>query len=149
MAVWWRGMIWAPPRRLQTDMEAMTVSYSYSAGMPIYRAADDWHDGAAVDAFWGPSVHWNTFLEQYVMLMNRAVDKDWHQEGIYIAFSPTLDNPAAWSAPRRLLAGGDWYPQVIGREDNSGTDKVAGVLARLFVGGRSRYWIQFALSPAG
>ena len=141
VAVWWRGMIWAPPRR---GRDTTATDYIYSAGMPIYRAADDWHDGRTVDAYWGPSVHWNTYLEQYVMLLNRAVDSNWHQEGIYVAFSPTLNDPTAWSEPRRLLAGGEWYPQVIGLEPGVGTDKIAGATARLFMSGRSRYLISFA-----
>jgi hypothetical protein len=111
--------------------------------MPVYRAADDWHTGLTVDAFWGPSVHWNTHVEQYVMLLNRAADSAWRQEGIYVAFSPTLADPASWSAPQRLLVGGDWYPQVLGSETGSGTDKVAGERARLFIAGRSRHTIQF------
>jgi hypothetical protein len=144
VSVWWRGMLWAPPRRIRQEDGAWTSDYSYSAGMPIYRAADDWHTGQTVDAFWGPSVHWNTFLEQYVMLLNHATDSDWRQEGIYVAFAPTLEEPTAWSTPRRLLTGGDWYPQVIGIEPGTGTDRVAGERARLFIGGRSRYFIQFA-----
>jgi hypothetical protein len=146
VAVWWRGMAWAPPRRIRQEMdgeERLPAEYAYWAGMPIYRAADDWHAGQTVDAFWGPSVHWNTYLEQYVMLLNRAIDSNWRQEGIYVAFAPTLDDPTAWSAPMRLLSGGDWYPQVIGLESEGGTDKIAGQRARLFLEGRSRYFIEF------
>jgi hypothetical protein len=143
VSVWWRGMVWVPPRRVMQDVE-MPTEYTYSGGMPIYRVMDDWHAGQTVDAFWGPSVHWNTFLEQYVMLLNRAVDNEWRQEGIYVAFSPTLDDPRSWSTPRRLLAGGDWYPQVLGLESGVGTDRVAGERARLFIAGRSRYLITFA-----
>ena len=88
-------------------------------------------------------MHWNTYLEQYVMLLNRARDADWHQEGIYIAFSPKLGDPTAWSTPQRLLTGGMWYPQVLGLEPGVGTDKIAGERARLFVGGRSHYFIEF------
>jgi hypothetical protein len=142
-AVWYRGMFWAYPRALRDAETRETIGYAYAGGMPIYRAADDWHTGPTVDAFWGPSIHWNTHLEQYVMLINRATDSSWRQEGIYVAFSPTLDDPTAWSEPRRLLTGGDWYPQVIGTELGSGTDKIAGERARLFVAGRSRYIIQF------
>jgi hypothetical protein len=143
-SVWWRGMVWVPPRRVLNDGEVSSTEYTYSPGMPIYRVSDDWHSGQTVDAFWGPSVHWNTFLEQYVMLLNRAIDADWRQEGIYVAFSPTLDDPRSWSTPRRLLAGGDWYPQVLGLAAGVGTDKVAGEQARLFIGGRSRYVITFS-----
>jgi hypothetical protein len=143
LAVWWRGMVWAPPRPVR-EMGSMAVDYTYTAGMPIYRASDDWHVGESVDAFWGPSVHWNTHLEHYVMLLNRAADNNWRQDGIYVAFSRGLDDPTSWSTPRRVLAGGDWYPQVMGLDAGRGTDKEAGQRARLFVGGRSRYWIDFA-----
>lgn len=141
LSVWWRGSVWLPTRRMRLEDDA--IQFSYPGGMPIYRAQDGWHDDFTVDAFWGPSVHWNSHLEQYVMLLNRARDPEWHQEGIYIAFSPKLADPANWSTPQRLLAGGSWYPQVIGLEPGTGTDKVAGERARLFVSGRSNYVIEF------
>ena len=46
------------------------------------------------------------------MLFNRANDGSVSQEGIYVSFAPTLDDPDAWSTPQRLIAGGRWYPQV-------------------------------------
>jgi hypothetical protein len=125
-------------------MREEAVDYSYAAGMPIYRARDGWHDGNAVDAFWGPAVHWNTYLEQYVMLLNNANDAEFHQEGIYVSYAATLDDPTAWSEPERLLSGGNWYPQVVGIEPGTGTDRVAGEYARFFMAGRSRYVIRFA-----
>jgi hypothetical protein len=141
ITVWWRGMTWVPTRRVRDGEQ---VSYAYPAGVPIYRAADGWHDDERVDAFWGPSVHWNTHLEQYVMLLNHARDSGWRQEGIYVAYSPTLNDPTTWSEPERLIAGGQWYPQVVGLEIGSGTDKMAGERARFFMGGRSQYLIQFS-----
>ena len=142
IAVWWRESTWVPARF--TRMRGEGMEYTYPAGVPIYRARDGWHEGQTVDAFWGPSVHWNTYLEQYVMLLNRASDTNFRQEGIYVAFTRSLDDPTSWSEPQRLIAGGDWYPQVVGIEPGSGTDKVAGERARFFVAGRSRYFIQFA-----
>ena len=141
LSMWWRGNAWVPTRRLQTNEDETT--FLYPPGVPIYRAQDGWHDGQTVDAFWGPSVHWNTFLEQYVMLLNRARDTEWHQEGIYIAFSKSLSDPTAWSAPQRLITSGMWYPQVVGTEPGVGTDRIAGERARFFVGGRSQYLIEF------
>jgi hypothetical protein len=141
MSVWWHGDTWIPPRRLRSDVQM--ARYAYAVGVPIYPVEDGWHDGSSVNAFWGPSVHWNNYLEQYVMLLNRAQDTSWRQEGIYVAFSPTLDNPASWSAPRRLIAGGQWYPQVIGTDIGVGTDREAGQRARFFMSGRSQYLIQF------
>ena len=110
---------------------------------PIYGARVSWHEGSA-DAFWGPSVHWNTFLEKYVMLMTRASDSAFATAGIYVAYADRLDDPPAWSEPRILLQGGAWYPQVMGFERSRGTDALAGQYARFFMGGRSDFLIRFA-----
>jgi hypothetical protein len=139
-AVWLNKRLWLPARVVVTD--DASLRNVFWAGTPIYRAADDWHDGD-VDAFWGPSVHWNTHLAKYVMLLNRATDGLWTQEGIYIAYSDDLSDPASWSRPKRFLAGGRWYPQIIGHVPD-GTDKEAGEFARFFMGGRSEHVIQFS-----
>ena len=141
MSLWWRDTVWVPTRRLRSDDEE--ARYAYPAGAPIHRVSDGWHDGERVDAFWGPSVHWNTHLQQYVMLLNRASDSAWRQEGIYVSYNRSLESPNGWSMPRRLIAGGMWYPQVIGTEAGVGTDKLAGERARFFMSGRSQYLIQF------
>lgn len=141
MSVWWRGTTWIPARRFRDTADPL---FAYPVGVPIYRASDGWHDDFAVDAFWGPSVHWNTYLEQWVMLLNRAKDVDWEPEGIYVAYSKSLTDPTAWSTPQRLLGGGAWYPQVMGLEPRTGTDRVAGERARFFLNGRSHYLIQFS-----
>ena len=132
----WDDGIWRYPR------PADGGTLAYDAAAPIFRAARSFHT-KSVDAFWGPSVHWNTFLKQYVMLLNRAYDREFSQEGIYISSSPSLDEPAKWSPPQRLMSGGRWYPQVIGLEGESGTDKLAGERARLFVSGTSTHEIVF------
>ena len=91
------------------------------------------------DAMWGPSVHWNTSINQYVMLLNHSCCwPGWPQEGIYVSLNPDIGNPAGWSAPVKLLDNGGWYPQVIG-EDPDGTDKRAGAVSRLYVYGESEY----------
>jgi hypothetical protein len=79
---------------------------------PVFPVKTDWHRKDA-DAFWGPSVHWNTHLKQYVILLNRAKDPDWTQEGIYVAFNRDVANPTAWTAPKKILGGlrpDEWYP---------------------------------------
>ena len=38
---------------------------------PVFRAQVPWQ-AEKTDAFWGPSVHWNSYLGTYVILMNRA-----------------------------------------------------------------------------
>ncbi|HEX4924747.1 MAG TPA: hypothetical protein VFV50_11700, partial [Bdellovibrionales bacterium] len=103
-----------------------------------------WHDLHA-DAFWGPSVHWNTHLQMYVMLLNRAVkaDETWRQDGIYASFSPALEDPSQWSEPVRIVEGGTWYPQIIGAQPGWGTDKVSGCKAFFFQGGVSKTMFYF------
>lgn len=115
---------------------------------PIVPVSVDWHR-AEVDAFWGPSVHYNTYLESWVMLLNRAKDKDWGQEGIYVCFNRDIANPKGWSKPVKILDAGDlhrskWYPQVVGLDTaKHETDKTAGRKARLFVAGKSKWEIAF------
>jgi hypothetical protein len=131
--VWkWDGAAWREPGRL-------------GRVKPIFPPASDWHQ-PEVDAYWGPALHYNTYLRQYVMLLNRASNPEWAAEGIYISFNRDLSNPNGWSAPQRLPLEMDSpalaYPQVIGLEAN-GTDKIAGQVARLFLLGQSNWEIVF------
>jgi hypothetical protein len=113
---------------------------------PVFPAKVDWHRSDA-DAFWGPSIHWNHYLKQYVILLNRAVDARWKQEGIYVSFSHDLSDPSKWSVPKKILDSpgpNRWYPQVMGLNAATlDTDKAAGKVARLFVRGVSRWEIEF------
>jgi hypothetical protein len=148
VAVWQNGA-WLPPRAgLDAESEASAnveaETWEYPAGTPLAAVSRPWHDGdAAADAYWGPSIHWNTYLERYVMLLNRAKDESFNNEGIYVSFAATLNDPRAWSAPRKIMNGGGWYPQVAGLEPQSGTDKHAGRRARFFLTGRSEHYIEF------
>ena len=145
--VWvWNNGAWLPPSvRLTATTDVNGVSrrawIEYPAGTPLVATTQAWHDAdGKVNAFWGPAVHWNAGIGRYVMLLNRARDENYAQEGIYVSFAPSLDDPSLWSTPVRLMSGGTWYPQVIGLEDGSGSDKLAGTTARFFLGGRSE-WI--------
>jgi len=115
---------------------------------PIFPAAIDWHRADA-DAFWGTSIHWNTYLNVWVMLLNRAKDKNWTQEGIYVSFNPDLAEPNDWTKPVKILDANElekskWYPQVMGTDvEKRETDKLAGRKARLFVSGLSKWEIIF------
>ena len=135
VAVWNDG-IWRYPIPIDDG------NLAYELAKPIFPTDRSFHVRNA-DGFWGPSVHWNTFLKQYVMLLNRARDGEFAQEGIYISSANSLDDPTTWSAPQRVLSGGRWYPQVIGMDAGSGSDRLAGERARLFVGGVSEYEIRF------
>jgi hypothetical protein len=138
----WRGRSWMPASRASSMRGGGMLTYV--AGAPLFPTTNAWHDdNTSVNAFWGPSVHWNTYLNQYVMLLNRAKDETFAQEGIYISFAPRLDNPELWSTPTKLVNGGRWYPEVIGLERGTGTDKVAGEVARFFMSGTSDWLIQF------
>jgi hypothetical protein len=114
-----------------------------AAPTPIFPTLLPWHVDSAVDAFWGPSIHWNSYLGQYVMVLNHARDEAFGQEGVYVSFNATLANPAGWSAPVKLLDGGAWYPEVIGTEPRVGTDRLAAEQARFYMGGKSSYMIRF------
>ena len=124
----WNGGAWLPE----------------GAGTPLWTTRQPFHDRAnAADVFWGPAIHWNTYLDQYVMLLNRAKDDQFSQDGIYVSYSPTLADPSQWSAPVKIMSGGSWYPQVIGTEVGTGSDRVAGKRARFFMTGRSDRFIEF------
>lgn len=67
-----------------------------------------------------PSVHWNTFLQQWVMVWHRWAGDLW------ISTSGDL---LAWSPPNLLLskpsdAGKAWYPTLIGESDQVGGESV-------------------------
>lgn len=115
---------------------------------PIFPSRVAW-DRADTDSFWGPAVHWNTKLESYVVVLNRACCKtNWPQEGIYIAFNPDLANPQGFSNPGKLVDAKDigfapgYYPQVFGLGAGE-TDTLAGKEARLFIKGFSKWKLVF------
>ena len=100
------------------------------------------------DAYWGPSVHWNSFLQQYVMLLNHACcGTRWPQKEIAVSYSKDL---VTWTKPVTLLDdigfGPGYYPQVLGTQDGE-TDTLAGELARFYVQGVSHWEIIFHQDP--
>lgn len=113
---------------------------------PIFPATVSWKQ-EDTDSFWGPSVHWNTHLKTFVMLMNRSCcSPGWPQEGVYASYNPDLDNPAGWSPPEKILSDVFWYPQVLGLGVGE-TDSIAGERARLYVFGESRWELEFIRGP--
>lgn len=111
---------------------------------PIIPVRESWYCPQP-DAFWGPSVHWNHHLQQYVILMNRAIDPAWKQEAIYISLADDISDPLSWSAPVHLLETSGWYPQVIGSDvARRETERAAGAEARLFIHGKSEYCLRFS-----
>lgn len=140
------GGVWLPATAETVEAEDgdPQTRWIYPFGTPIVAATQPWHDAdKRNDAFWGASVHWNVSLQRYVMLLNRTKDEQFSQEGVYVSFATRLDDPAAWTTPMKILAGGSWYPQVMGIETGEGSDKQAGSRARFFTGGRSTQFIEF------
>ncbi|MBI5381765.1 MAG: hypothetical protein HZA31_07690 [Opitutae bacterium] len=118
---------------------------------PIFTVRRPWQSKAP-DALWGPSVHWNTYLNSYVMLLNHARGQPgWSQAGIFISFATDLTQPETWKEPTQILDNSDFpgwyyfYPQVMGLGEGE-TDTLAGQNARLYVGGISRWEIEFSLN---
>jgi hypothetical protein len=109
---------------------------------PIFPAKVSWQQ-PNTDSFWGPSIHWNSYLDQYVILLNHSCcTPGFTQEGIYVSFNKKLSDPASWTEPDKILDDSGWYPQVIGLGPN-GTDRSAGRVARLYIYGHSHWDIVF------
>ena len=141
----WQDGVWLPAVRRPPAPGEAEGRWEYPAGTPLVTTTSPWHDGnQAANAFWGPSIHWNTSVGRYIMLLNRARDEAFDNEGIYVSFAASLDDPRAWSAPRKILNGGGWYPQVAGEEPGTGTDKQMGRIGRFFLTGRSMHYIEFS-----
>ncbi len=120
---------------------------------PIFPARVEWQR-ADTDSFWGPAVHYNTYLRRYVMLLNRSCcSPGWPQEGIYISFSNSRIAAQDWTWPTKLMDRKDigflpgYYPQVIGIQRGE-TDTLAGQRARLYIHGISDWAITFLRTPA-
>ena len=145
--IWTKGL-WAPARPRAGELLFSGFDERGRIwGMPqptaIFPTLEPFHDDdTRVDVFWGPSIHWNTYLHRFVMLVNRAKDESFGEEGSYISYNADLSAPVGWSTPERILKGGTWYPQVVGLEGDGG-DASAGRVARFFSGGRSDYLLYF------
>lgn len=69
---------------------------------------------------WGPSVSWNTYLQQWVMLMGHVTGSSWKGSKIYISFNPhanlgEANHAQQWSKPQLLLDKPGftvWYPSL-------------------------------------
>mgnify|MGYP002378697140 CR=1 FL=1 len=78
-----------------------------------------------------------------MVLVNRASDASWTQEGVYVFFAADLARPETFTPPRKLHDGGEWYCQVIGDAGMRGTDSLAGQSARFFMKGKSNHRVVF------
>lgn len=113
---------------------------------PIFPVGTPWQE-ADTNAFWGPSVHWNTYLETYVVLMSHSCCRPgWPQAGVYVTFNPDLSDPLGWTTPKKIMdPAPGYYPQVVGLLLGE-TDTLAGQVARFYVHGLSSWEIVFSPS---
>jgi hypothetical protein len=138
----WNGHAWEP----SPDGELRHIK-------PMLPAAADIHTKEG-KIFWGPSVHWNTYLKKYVMVVNQTRNAAWDTDGQYVLFTDTLSDPRAWSKPVKFLDWNElqkshppdvkygWYVQMAGTGPGE-SDKLASQTARLFLEGRSQWQIRF------
>ena len=98
----WNDGAWLPASKLGGETRTVPIRGSIRQGLHSWpRRGRSTTASPAADVFWGASIHWNTYLEQYVMLLNRAKDDQFNNEGIYVSFAPRLDDPRALEAPER------------------------------------------------
>ncbi len=91
------------------------------------------------NGYWGPSVHWNSDLQKYIVVMDRSQGGNYVTQGVYMTYTTDLTNPASWATPKSIITDSQgWYPQVIGAPAIDGTDKAAGAGTSL----RTRYFNQ-------
>lgn len=115
---------------------------------PFFRTFKDF-TAPDPDSYWGPSVHYNNFLKKYVMVMTRTKGGNstkalWPTEGIYMSTNEDLSDPNGWSAPTKIVHGGNWYPQFIGFNRNAADSSTEmGEWGRFFMEGRSYYIVRF------
>ena len=92
--------VWLPARAF--TFPSGMVRWIYPSAIPIFPAKEPWNDDdTEVDAFWGPAVHWNVYLEQYVMLLNHAQGHEL-EAGRHLR----LVQPSS-GRPRGLVAAGE------------------------------------------
>ena len=139
----WQNGAWLPSTRVAGTDESGTT-WSYPTGTPLVPVS---RPGMTATPRRTPSGDHQCIgtstLERYVMILNRARDEAFNNEGIYVSYAKMLDDPRAWSVPKKLMNGGGWYPQVAGLDPMTGTDKQAGQRARFLITGRSEHYIEF------
>jgi hypothetical protein len=110
---------------------------------PVFGALTRWQD-EDTNSYWGPSLHWNTFLERWVMLMTLSCCRSkWPMAGVYVSFTPDLSDPRSWTLPEAVMGPyPNYYPQVLGLAPGE-TDKEAGAVARFYLQGKSEWELVF------
>lgn len=100
---------------------------------------------------WGPSVHWNTYLNCWVMLMGKVVGPSWKGNQVFISFNRNRDfsDPAMsqeWTKPRLLYEKPGynlWYPSL---QPLNNSDDIENKYTCLRLGKRARFFVK-SLKP--
>jgi hypothetical protein len=116
----------------------------YGRVTPVFPAVAGW-EGANTDSFWGPSIHWNSHIGRFVVVMNRSCcGPKWPQAGMYVTMTSDLANPSAWTEPAYLTGYDDWYPWVLGLGAGEGSAE-AGQQVRFFIRNHSEWELHLRL----
>jgi len=133
----WDGQGWSAP-----GIGGRSVAVFHDAAQGTWTSTQN-------NGYWGPSVHWNTDLHKFIVLMSRSGGNNYDPAGIYMTNTASLDDPLSWATPKLVIEKDQgWYPQVVGDAAIHGTDKLAGERARYFDCGVSQFFITFAEVPA-
>jgi hypothetical protein len=97
---------------------------------PLFTTSTGWK-GPFIDAYWGPSVQWNTYLNAYVAVLNRTEGEQYAEEGVYLSFSHDLLH---WSEPEKVFDGGQWYGETLGLGPGE-SDSLAGKVMLFYIHG--------------
>jgi len=131
-AVKWNGESWIAP-----GIGGMSIAIFHDDAQVSWTSINN-------NGFWGPSVHWNSDRNRFIVLMSRSIGGNYVSGGIYMTYTKTLDEPLSWVQPKLIDSTNQgWYPQVIGDPSVQGTDKLSGSQARYFNQGQSNSYIVF------
>ncbi|MDX2268289.1 MAG: hypothetical protein NW208_09290 [Bryobacter sp.] len=109
---------------------------------PVFGVSTSWDD-LNTNALWGPSIHYNEYLNKYVVIMSHACcSPGWPPQGFFLSFAEDLARPETWAQPQFALDYLGWYPMIVGLDPGS-TDKHSGKRARIFTSSLSAWEIEF------
>ena len=98
----WRDGAWLSPLRKPDPTDEGLEGWEYPAATPLVPVTRPWHDGIqAADAFWGPrSTGIVARALRHAASTGRGTRRSTN-DGIYVSFAATLDNPRAGVRPGR------------------------------------------------
>jgi len=100
---------------------------------------------------WGPSVHWNTYLNCWVMLMGKVVGPSWKGSQVFISFNKNANfiepsESQEWTKPQLLFEKPGynlWYPSL---QPQNTPDDIKNKYTCLRLGKKARFFVK-SLKP--